>query len=279
MSPAQVALLGVIAGFTIYLGLPLGRLRARMAGLRVATMGAAIGILVFLLWDVLTAVIHPVEESLEHAAEGEGSWSGFVLQVLILVAGLAVALVGLAAYERWMNARAARTGPGAATVGAIGETLTRRSEAGQLALLIAIGIGLHNFAEGLAIGQSAASGATELAVLLVVGFALHNATEGFGIVGPMTGEGRLPTWGFLGVLGLIGGGPTFLGTLVGQAVVSEPLSIAFLSLGAGSILYVVLQLTSVARRATRPVLLSTAVVVGFVIGLATDFFLEVFGGG
>jgi ZIP family zinc transporter len=87
--------------------------------------------------------------------------------------------------------------------------------------LIAIGIGLHNFAEGLAIGQSAAGGEISLALTLVVGFGLHNATEGFGIVAPLSGGRERPSWRFLGLLGLIGGGPTFFGTLVGQAWVSD----------------------------------------------------------
>src|SRR6202158_1308239 len=102
------------------------------------------------------------------------------------------------------------------------------------------GIGLHNFAEGLAIGTSAAAGEISLAVLLVIGFGLHNATEGFGIVAPLAGQ--RPSWGFLALLGLVGGGPTFAGTLVGQRFVNDIVSIAFLGLAAGSILYVVIEL-------------------------------------
>src|SRR5260370_21270753 len=117
----------------------------------------------------------------------------------------------------------------------------------DLSMMIAIGIGLHNFAEGLAVGSSAARGALQLAVLLVIGFGLHNATEGFGIVAPMAAEGRGRSWRYLLVLGLIGGGPTLLGTLVGQRVVNDTLSIGFLTLAAGSILYVVIELLAVAR--------------------------------
>ena len=97
----------------------------------------------------------------------------------------------------------------------------------RLALMIAVGIGLHNFSEGLAIGQSAASGEISLALLLIIGFGLHNATEGFGIVAPLPSGKDRPGWGFLALLGLIGGGPTFVGTIIGQAVVSDILSVGF----------------------------------------------------
>src|SRR5438309_1994262 len=81
-----------------------------------------------------------------------------------------------------------------------------------------------------------------LPVVRIVGFGLHNATEGFGIVGPMAGDAELPSWGYLATLGLIGGAPTFLGTIVGRSVVNDALSVAFLALAAGSIIYVVAQL-------------------------------------
>src|SRR5213078_4167096 len=116
------------------------------------------------------------------------------------------------------------------------------SPARRLSLLIATGIGIHNFGEGLAIGQSAAADEVALALVLIIGFALHNATEGFGIVGPMSGEAEPPSWGFLGLLGLIGGSPTFLGTALGYAWVSEGLQVLFFSVAAGSILYVVMEL-------------------------------------
>ena len=125
------------------------------------------------------------------------------------------------------------------------------SPAQSLSLMIATGIGLHNFSEGLAIGQSAAAGEISLALMLIIGFGLHNATEGFGIVGPFAASDERPSWGFLLLVGLIGGGPTFFGTLIGQTWVSEALSVAFLALAAGSILYVVIELLDVCRRAGR----------------------------
>ena len=142
--------------------------------------------------------------------------------------------------------------------------------------MIAVGIGLHNFAEGLAIGQAAAKSEIALATLLVIGFALHNATEGFGIVAPLAGEvtedGRrsLPSWSFLLAMGAIGGGPTFVGTAVGHAFTSQALSVVFLSLAAGSILYVVIQLTGVAAKNKRMDLFAYGLLIGIILGFLTD---------
>src|SRR5262249_55947122 len=150
--------------------------------------------------------------------------------------------------------------------------------ASWLAVLIATGIGLHNFAEGLAIGQSAALGETSLALVLIIGFALHNGTEGFGIVAPLAGDTQRPSWRFLGGLGLIGGGPTFLGTLVGQAWTSTAVSVCFLALAAGSILYVVIQLVNVNLRLGHKTLIAWGIFGGLVVGFATDFVLSAVGG-
>jgi ZIP family zinc transporter len=150
------------------------------------------------------------------------------------------------------------------------------SPARRLALLIAIGIGLHNFAEGLAIGQSAARNDIALAAVLVIGFALHNATEGFGIVAPLAAErdpdGSLyrPSWAFLLALGVIGGGPTFVGTAVGHGFTSEAVSVLFLTLAAGSILYVICQLLGVAARAKQPKILAYGLLIGLFAGFLTD---------
>jgi ZIP family zinc transporter len=134
---------------------------------------------------------------------------------------------------------------------------------------IAIGIGLHNFSEGLAIGQAAHTGEVSLALLLVIGFGLHNATEGFGIVGPLAAADVRATWGWLVVAGIVGGGPTFLGTLVGTSISSTYVFVAFLALAAGAILYVVGELFNAGRRMSWEVTL-WGVLVGFLVGLATE---------
>ncbi|MFE5039029.1 ZIP family metal transporter [Streptomyces sp. NPDC056683] len=267
MSSGNIALLGAIAGFTIYLGLPLGRLRTPTPRLKAGLNAVAIGILIFLVWDVLTHAWEPVDEAL-----GKHIWGTVASGGSTLVAGLTIGLAGLVHYDGWIARRreaAARpAGPGAAASAELAPKT--RSQAASLALMIATGIGLHNFAEGLAIGNSAAQGELSLALLLIIGFGLHNATEGFGIVAPLAAEGERPSWVSLLSLGLIGGGPTFLGTLVGQHLVNDTLSIAFLGLAAGSILYVVIELLAVARKTGLKTLTTWCILLGLLLGFATD---------
>jgi zinc transporter, ZIP family len=244
--------------------------------IKAALSASATGILLFLFWDIVSAGIHPVETSLDRAVHAGGSWSHFLALALLFASGFAIGLLSLVAYDRWMGAQRSRAmlGPGAASAAEYEPTgLAGMSSARWLALLIATGIGLHNFSEGLAIGQSAARGAISLALVLIIGFGLHNATEGFGIVAPLSGDSARPSWRFLAALGLIGGGPTFLGTIIGQAFESEAVSVAFLALAAGSILYVVLELVNVNRRLGSKTLVTCALLAGFFVGFATDFVL------
>jgi zinc transporter, ZIP family len=279
VSTAHVLILGAIAGATIFLGLPLGRMQNLGAQARAGLSALATGILIFLLWDVLSGAVDPIDSALTARHWGRFSWLA-----VLGVAGFTLGLMALVHYSEWMKRRASRrvtslVGPGAAAIDEFGDRtwLERLTPGKQLALLIAVGIGVHNFGEGLAIGQAAANGATALALTLIVGFALHNATEGFGIVGPMSGEGTRPSWEFLALLGLIGGGPTFLGTLLGNAWSSEAMSVVFFAVAAGSILYVVQELFAVNRKYGHVVLVTWLVLAGVLLGFATDFVVSASG--
>ena len=271
MPASQIAILGAFAGLTIFIGLPLGRVRARMPRTKAFLNALAIGILIFLLWDVLTNAWEPTDKAL-----GVHHYATAVTYGTVMLVCVGAGLLGLVYFDRWMKHRAARLrpeGPGAATarpaVIPAGPDAAR-AQAAALSMLIAAGIGLHNFGEGLAIGASAAAGKLSLALLLVIGFGAHNATEGFGIVAPMAAAGERPTWPRLALLGLIGGGPTFLGTIVGIQVTSPLLGIAFLALAAGSILYVVIELLAVARATRLKELVTWGIMLGLALGFVTD---------
>jgi ZIP family zinc transporter len=280
VSTSQILLLGAVAGSTIFIGLPIGRVQNASVALRVTLSATATGILLFLLYDVLANGVEPVETSLKAAVHTGGSWADFAGLAALLALGFGVGLLGLVYYDRWMARERAKSllGPGAASAAEFEPSwIHGMSSASWLAVLIATGIGLHNFAEGLAIGQSAALGETSLALVLIIGFALHNGTEGFGICAPLAGDSERPTWRFLLALGLIGGGPTFLGTLVGQAWTSTAVSVCFLALAAGSILYVVMQLIQVNARMGHKTLVAWGMFGGLVLGFATDFILSAVG--
>src|SRR5215212_9619340 len=244
-------ILGGLAGLTIFLGLPAARLRLASRQYLSFLNAFAIGILLFLFIEVMEHAVAPVEEALE---EGEPA---FLLLLLVVALGFAAGLLGLVYYaRRFMGG---------------GESVRR------LALLIALGIGLHNFSEGLAIGSSARAGELALALTLVVGFALHNATEGFGIAAPLASEKRV-SWGFLAVCALIAGGPTFLGTAVGFSYTSELVSVLFLALSGGAIIYVVNELFGVGRKLGAPAWAGWGITAGILLGFITEFILEALGG-
>jgi zinc transporter, ZIP family len=275
MSAWQTTLLGAVAGGTIFLGLPLGRVGNLSARMRAFFSTFSAGILLFIFWDVVAGASDVVDSSLARAHDG-GSFGPLTLDLAMLASGLVVGALGLAWIEREMRRRrplAPMAGGSVADAAAAGLDVAELAEQARraalgLGMLIAVAIGVHNFSEGLAIGVAARSGEIALAGTLIAGFALHNATEGFGIVGPL-GDAR-PSWRWLGLAGLVGGGPTFLGAMLGYRISDEPLQLAFLALAAGAILFVVGELWhSGMRHASRNLVLA-GIVIGFLAGYGTD---------
>jgi zinc transporter, ZIP family len=284
MSFAHTVALGALAGFTIFLGLPVGRLQLLSGRMRVALAMFAVGVLSFIFVDVLSNGIAIVDDALHAVKDGHGSLGYLIWLVFLLAAGFATGSAGLAMLERRMRPAGARKPPiagGAETVTLETEPLTAELDAARrralrVGLTIAAAIGVHNFAEGLAIGVSARAGAISLATVLIIGFALHNATEGFGIVGPL-GDVR-PSWRWIALAGLIGGGPTFLGSLVGYEVTSHPLELAFYAAAGGAILYVIGEVWNGMRRFGYRELGLLMVSAGFLVGVLTDLVVT-YGGG
>jgi len=249
MGTWEVILLGALAGGTIFLGLPVARLQNPPRALQGFLNAIATGILFFLLYDVLSEATDPVN----HAVQS-GNAGAVTVDVAVLLVGLAVGLLALVVFEQ----RFLRGAPGSGPAGM------------ALGYMIAAGIGLHNFSEGLAIGQAASTGALQLAALLIIGFGLHNMTEGFGIAAPL--GGRAP-WSFIIRAGIIGGGPTFLGSVIGVSLHATLIFILFLSLAAGSIIYVLSQLLPLVRRAQAHEMVMGGLVVGFAVAYGTDLIL------
>ncbi len=259
MSQATAVALGAIAGGTIFLGLPV----ARMHGLPKPVQGFlnafATGILVFLLWDILSHAGGPVKAALQLGQRGT-----FSAMAIIFALGIAAGLLGLVYFNRTVFSHL-RHG-------------TAAPSTHSLALAIATGLGLHNLSEGLAIGESAHIGAIAFTGVLAAGFALHNITEGFGIAAPMTTDTKPASWRFLGMAGLIGGGPTFLGAWIGFLASSTYFSIAFLAVAAGALLYVLNELFNLGRRISTPTTFAWGLLLGFLTAYATDLLLTFAGG-
>jgi ZIP family zinc transporter len=282
MSFAETSLLGAIAGFTIFLGLPFGRAQNVGARTRVGLAFFAVGILAFIFVDVMEHAVAIVEGAVDgYKAHEQSLWPAIGLAA-VLAAGFAVGLAGTATVEDRLRRRRPRPPiAGGATEAvpvefAVRERDVARDSALRTGMTIAVAIGLHNFAEGLAIGVSASSGEIALATVLIIGFALHNATEGFGIVGPL-GDVR-PSWLWLLGAGLIAGAPTFLGAVVGYSVSAEGLELAFYALAGGAILYVIGEIWTGMRRYGHRELGLWLLSAGFFVGVVTDLVVA-YGGG
>lgn len=235
-------LLGVFVGvIPVLLGMTwlpfVRRLPARWVGFFLALTA---GLLVFLAVDAL-------DEALEVAGDVAGAFQG----VGLIVLGVTVALAALYALDGWMRQR-------------------RRGNLSPLyiALLIAVGIGLHNLGEGLAIGAAYALGEVGLTAFLVLGFTLHNVTEGLGIVTPLARE--RPGLAQLAGLGAVAGVPTILGAWSGGLAYSPILAVLFLSIGAGAIVQVVWEIGKLLTAEGKP-LSAPLNAVGFAVGIGVMY--------
>ena len=269
----QILGLGAFVGLTIFLGLPFGLRGGGSTRIRAFLSALAAGILLFLFFDVLSNA-HGLVVA-EIPAQGGSNGTLAVAYLALLLIGWVVGFLSLAAFEvvyarRFVQPTLRAGSSGSAAHGSIDPMV--------ISTMIAVGIGLHNFSEGLAIGAAYAGGAIAAGAGLVIGFAAHNCTEGFGILGPGLMAGRNFSARRLLALGAVGGGPTFIGTLVGSVLYSAGLSVLFFGLAAGAIIYVVLQMV---RPLMVPATRSTVwfgVVVGMSLGFVTDLVVS-FGGG
>jgi ZIP family zinc transporter len=216
-------------------------------------MAVTIGLLAFL-------VIDGSLKGLEIGGESAGAFGG----VELLFLGAGAAYLALTAIDRRL-----RSG------------VERRRRAGasafRLSLMIAIGIGLHNLGEGLAIGSAYAVGSLALGAFLVIGFAIHNTTEGLAIVTPLA-RGERPSVTRLLALGLIAGGPAVLGALIGAAAYNQELATFLIGVGVGAIVQVIGQLLPSVRdeqgQALHPLSIA-GILVGVGILYATSLLVSV----
>ena len=241
-----MALLGVYVGvIPIALGmLWLPWIRRISPSLLRAVMALTVGLLGFLAIDATL-------EGLERAGEGSQAFGG---AALVLLGGV-VSFLMLTGVSEWLAQRRNV----ARAAGASGSSL---------ALLIAVGIGLHNLGEGVAIGSAYSVGALSLGAFLVVGFAIHNTTEGLAIVAPLAH--LRPSLGRLALLGLIAGAPAVLGAWIGAAAFNASLAAFLFGFGAGAIVQVMVQLAPSLRDAAGRTLHPVAVA-GLLAGIALMF--------
>jgi zinc transporter ZupT len=270
-------LLGMYVGvIPVYIGmLPLNRLRQLDAKWMKILLAFTIGVLLFLLVDLVgeamegadafiaamqvgdtaTGVIPALDQTIfDILGLGLAPMAGYAIMVL----GLALGLLGLVFVDDKIRSRAD----------------TSSSEA--LAWLIAIAIGLHNMGEGLAVGIAISAGASTLAASLIIGFALHNLSEGIAVIGPLArGGDKLDVKKLVG-MGAVAGGPTILGAYIGLSWFANSLAIFFFAIAAGAVLYVCVEVLAGFRKdgaEESPWILHGGVIAGLLVMYITSLFV------
>jgi zinc transporter, ZIP family len=276
----QLLLLGAIAGFTIFLGLPLVTLQNLSSKRKGFFNALALGILVFLIIDVFSHAYESASNATTNALSGKAPTGDAIIDLVTMFGGIAIGLLGLALYETKVMTK---TFPQILSLENLKQgdehlrQLFHETNAYKLAMMIAVGIGAHNFSEGLAVGQSYVAGEIGLAILLIIGFGAHNTTEGFGIGGPLTGLLKRPRVGFLLKAGLVGGGPTFVGTILGSLWSSTVAYILFLSIAGGALIYVSMLMYNTGRKQATNDILMIGIFVGLCVGFVTDLIVTLGG--
>jgi ZIP family zinc transporter len=284
LSYPELLLLGAFAGLTIFLGLPLAAMRSVSQKRKGFLNAVATGILIFLTVDVFSHAWQATESAVTRVVAGSAPIADSVFSLIAMFGGIAIGLLGLTFYgKRYMKQSFVQSPLNGATsrngnsFGKQELQLVQQVDTYRLSMMIAIGIGAHNFSEGLAIGESFAQGSIQLALILVLGFAAHNATEGFGIAAPLTGLSNRPSTRFLLLAGLVGGGPTFIGTLLGSVWSSAIAYILFLSVAGGALVYVTMLMYNAGRRQATNDILMVGFFFGIIAGFMTDLIVTLAG--
>jgi len=242
------ALIGLLVG-VVPVALGLGWLPSlRKAGSRwvAAFMALTAGLLSFLALDALAEALD-LQSGLPSGFQGPG----------LILLGVATSYLGLTFVAQRFSARG-------------GRERSAPLEGIALATLVAIGIGLHNLGEGLAIGSSIALGELALGTFLIVGFMVHNVTEGLGIAAPIADGARVAP-ARLGALALVAGAPAIVGAWVGGFITSDLLGVFFFALAVGAALQVVVEVGRYVARRAPGGLRSGYVIGGYLAGIAVMY--------
>jgi ZIP family zinc transporter len=268
-------ILAALAGAMVFLGLPLARLRDPRPSLTAFLYALSTGILLFLFLDLIGHARELPWEVLT-TATAEYSRELAILLTTVFTGGLGVGFVILASAKRGSDGASTSICP-EADVDLDSSWLTNE-QALHIGTLIAVSIGLYNFAQGLAIGEAGrftvptAIGSGQGQLLLLVGFALHNAIKGVAIAGPLAG--RQTPWNYLLVLGAVAGAPTVAGAVVGASLWAPIMFVGVLTIGAGATLFVIFDTLSLQRRISSWQRITAGLLAGFVVATITTIALE-----